>query len=140
MCAAVLGDQHRGGRPGAVRRMRRGTWTPVTRSTASRNSRTEKPRPVSRLTVEAVAAAEQVTDGGHVGIREIGDAEVVAYGGSVRGRVVVAEDGDLVHAPQGGEDCSRDEMGFWIVTLTNLGVTGSPPQALKHRMRTERRP
>ena len=71
---------------------------------------------------DAVPAAEQVTDGGHVRIREVGDVDVVAYGGAVRGRQVVAENGDLIEVHQGGEDSPRDEMGFGIVALTDLAV------------------
>ena len=78
--------------------------------------------PGTEIDRDAVAAAEQVPHGGHVRIREIGDVDIVANGGTVRGRVVAAEDGDFVEMAQGGKDCPRDEVRLGFVALADLAV------------------
>ena len=78
--------------------------------------------PSPKIDRVAFAATEQVPDGGDMRIREIGDVDVVADGGAVRGRVVVAEDGDLVQTAHRGEDCPRDEVCFGLVALADLAV------------------
>lgn len=100
----------------------RGTWRPVTRSHRSDDLPNREAASGADIDHDTVAAAEQVPDGGDVSTREIGDVDVVAYGGSVRGRVVVTEDGDLVQTAHRGEDRPRDEIGLGFVALVDLAV------------------
>ena len=48
--------------------------------------------------------------------------DVVAHGGTVRSRVVVAENGDLVQPAHRGEDCPRDEVRLGVVVLADFAV------------------
>ena len=84
---------------------RRGATTsgigwPVTSRTVSMTSRTEKPLPLPRLQIRC-SPGRRPPSAQQVGLGQVGDVDVVADAGAVRGRVVVAEDGDRLAAGPG---------------------------------------
>ncbi len=75
---------------------------------------------------EAVAVAEVADEvfargrgleGQQVGVGQVGDVDVVAYAGAVRGRVVVAVDGDRVALALGDLEDEGDQVGLGVVAL-----------------------
>jgi len=65
-------------------------------------------------------------EGGEVGFGEVGDVDVVANAGSVRGRVVVSEDGEGRPESHGGEDGEGDEVLFGFVVFAEVAVGVGP--------------
>jgi len=71
--------------------------------------------------VVGTIAVLQGTQCAYMGVNQIGDMDVVTNTGSVRSRVVIAEDRDVCSLAQCHLQYQRDEMQFWRVMFTTFG-------------------
>lgn len=55
-------------------------------------------------------------------VRKVADMDVIAQAGAVRGRIVVAEQGEWRPLACGRVQSQRNEVGFRIAALTDLAV------------------